>query len=119
MNKEFNNFAKFWLVLWVYLLGMQGGGHAYVIAAKLIGFMIPLFLLSMTIMVPAMYLTFKLALWIKPDGGCNGDAQSIIQQMEEWPKAFWNVMKSLCPHKKSVKSKKKTVKSKISKKKKK
>ena len=104
----FNNFAKFYLCLSVYGLGMQGGLMAYIIAAHMLWWMFKLALVIYPITYISFYLLFKtLTTFFPKKTGERDDAVAMVEAAEDDLKKIWSFVKSLCPHTRKEEKKRK------------
>jgi len=99
-----SNFYKFWLVFSVYLIGSMGGGEAYIFEAKFIlGFLLPIFILSVILVYIGFFIALKIASAITDK---THDSHTLLDQMNSDISTAYNyIYQRFCPEAKKPISK--------------
>lgn len=95
MKLTFNNFAKAYFLMAVTVLGWIGGAKAYIMAFHLLLFLIQFGIIFYPLIYFGMYFICKIGIHYNPNFGCRGDAQSIVEQVEEQMTWVKNKIKNL------------------------
>jgi len=88
MSSELSNIYKvlFLLYIWFMAIHMNATPEMWMVAFRLLTFIVKLSIVIFPLFYILCYITFKILITFKPDGGCEGDIQSIVAQIEQHPR---------------------------------